>query len=313
MNMYFAVDKLASNFIENLAESFRFAISKNSELSIYALIDASFEYAQHRPQRFSWKSQATAIYDGTAFDELKDASPYLLPLSADLVIMRHELRKIFKVSSGVPMVSFIASSLSTSELCDVFKPFLEISVDDEQSFLLRFSDTRVLPVLDAILCKENITGWRRGIAHWWMPDRAGKIFSLPDYENNERIFNPEKNSLSLPQLSFNLLIEAGECDAILDAISDQNPDLLNDRLPSFNYALAHEMKSKIKKFRIENFPDVVMFCTTALATSEHFHTHPDFNAVLKSAAWRPGALGEAFSAIDDASWAAIESMSSLKI
>lgn len=62
------------------------------------------------------------------------------------------------------------------------------------------------------------------------------------------------------------------------------------------------------KFAIKNFPDVVMFCTTAMFTSEYFYLHPRFEQVLASKAWTPGELGKAFLAIDDACWAEVESM-----
>jgi hypothetical protein len=212
----------------------------------------------------------------------------------------------------MPMLSFIASPLSTKQLIETFKPFLEISVDDDPGFLLRFADTRVLPALDSILCKENIGSWRQGIAHWWLPDREGNLTSLPEHASNNKIVAPLKNSLNLSQTLFNQLIDAGESDAILDAIFDQNSDLLKDMTPSVAYALVQRLKTEINGFNITNFPDTVMFCTTALATSEHFYAQQEFNKLLTSGAWVSGKLGEAFFNIDDASWAEIEMMHPLK-
>jgi hypothetical protein len=307
MNIYFAVDKLASDFIKNLSDALQSATSKNCNLSLYALIDAAFEYTKDSSKQSTWKSQAASLYKGTAHDRLTEASPYLLRLFDDPSEMRLQLRRILQTSSGIPMISFIASTLPIKELIATFKPFLEIRVD-AQCFLLRFSDTRILPVLDSILCNENIAGWRQEIMHWWFPDRTGNLASLPEHENNKQPFDPEKDSLSVSQGSFNLLIDAGESDAILGVISDQNSDLLKDKLPSEAYALVQRLRGKIAEFHIDNFPDIVMFCTTALATSECFHASQEFNKVLKSGAWTHGKLGDALSAIDDASWREIESM-----
>jgi hypothetical protein len=310
MDMYFAVDQLAPDFFDNLAGAFAAAASINSNLSLFALIDASFEHVVDKKRPSEWKARATSLYANNEFVRLGDASPFLLPISGDAKEARRELFHVLKDASGIPMISFIACACSIDELSDSFQPFVDVGVDDGQRFLLRFADTRILPVLDGILQDEKNRSWRSKIEHWWMPDRTGQLAALGAPENGND-FDGQVDKLTLNKKSFDALIDAGESDALLDVIFDQNSDLLMDRLPSNAYIVVEKLKLQMQGFKIENFSDRVMFCTTAFAVGECFYMHPDFNKVLQSAEWLPGRLGDALSEISDDSWASVESMTSI--
>ncbi len=307
--MYFAFDQIASDFTEDLNEAFARATADDPNLSLVALVDSSFEFAKGSRDMPGWLAQATSLYEGTEHSGLTVASPCLLQLPPNGGELKSAISKLVDACSGYPMLSFIATSGSFDDLLNSLKHFIDVGTDDGQSFLLRFADVRILPALDAVLCKERTAGWRDGIVHWWLPGRTGTLRALPTYEPNKRQENVPDGSLKLPALPFNTLIDAGECDAILDAIFDQNPDLLTQVSPSEAYFLIQRLKTKIDEFSIANFADSVMFCTTALATNENFHQQFEFEKLLKSGAWENGKLGGAFAALSDESWEAISSNS----
>ncbi|MET3135126.1 hypothetical protein AAKU55_005429 [Oxalobacteraceae bacterium GrIS 1.11] len=306
MEMYFAVDELAPDFASNLLDAFHSASLADGNLSMYALIDASFEYVKSSSPRTDWKNDAVSLYRNTIFDALKDAAPHLVKIHDDPNKAKLQLRRLFKICNGFPMVSFIASNLNLNALAKTFEYFLEINIVDEQKFLLRFADTRLLPLLDIVIRENTVFGWRQGVSHWWLPNRNGELDILPVYLCDNNSAGNENNQFSLPQISFNKLVDAGESDAIIDVISDQNIDILKINYPSNNYAIIQRLREKMLEFNIENFPDMVIFCTTALATSEEFYLQADFNLILKSRSWKVGKLGDAFSSLNDSSWAEIE-------
>lgn len=300
---------LVPEFVEQLSDAFDDVLLSDQNLSLYALVDCAFDYLQPHTKHSTWKNQAIALYENSQFEGLINASPNLLLFPKDAESRRQLIRSISSASSGKPMISFIASSLPLNALADTFKPFLELCTDDEQGFILRIADTRILPALDSILSKEMIAGWRKGISYWWLPSREGVLTALPKYYMEDKNFDPKQRTLTLQKKPFNSLIDAGENDAILDAIFDQNPDLLMDIRPSDAYLIVQFLKEKVAEFCIHSFPDIVMFYTTAFATSPHFYMQRDFNSVLRSGAWAKGKLGEAFAAIDDVAWQAVTSMS----
>lgn len=308
MEMYFAVDKLDEYFVNDLFEAFQFAKSNNTNLSMYALIDSSFEYVRPCAARSIWKKNAISIYENTTLDALKDASPYLLKISDVLAEASAQMIDVLETCDGMPMVSFIASELERDVLVEIFRKFLEVKEEDEQKFVLRFADTRCLPTLNSIICEEKVFGWRDGVTHWWLPTRDGKLCSLLNHTCGQGNFNNVESFFSISKKSFDRLISDGESDAIIDAIFDQNKNLLMDKKPSEIYFLINRLLEKIEIFNIKNFSDAVVFCTAALATSECFYLQIDFNKVIASNAWEEGKLGEALFEIDDASWVDAESM-----
>lgn len=303
--MYFAIDKLADDFFDQLAQAATKAQKANQTLTIYALIDTAFFMLDKPSKQSAWLDQAVSIYRDTELAGLSEASPHLIAINLLEKNTQQHFRKILNACNGKPMVSVIASSLSIDDITNRFKPFLEISAEDEQSFVLRFADTRILPVLDGILCNEQLPEWRQGISHWWCPDRHGNLVSLPKYATQNSSKALTTAHLKLTQSRFNQLIEAGDADAILDAIFDQNPAFLVEKKPSHFYTMIQQLQIPIRTFEINNFTDIVLFCTTALATNAQFYEQTSFKALLEKKAWKIGALGSAFSEIDDSVWAQI--------
>lgn len=308
MEMYFAVDELPPAFMADLLEAFRLARLSNANLSLYALIDASFEYVRPSAGRKAWMDTAVSLYEGTALDALSKESPHLFGFSKEPAAARVQMHSILARASGMPMISFIASELDLDALAQTFKAFLEINTADGQSFLLRFADTRVLPVLDSILRDECGDLWRRDVAYWWLPGRDGNLQTMPVHHWSGGQEDREDNTFVLSQDSFNRVVREGDADAILDVIFDQNSEVLSQAKPSENYYAIRRLVPKMAELGVENFSDAVVFCTTALLTSENFYLHRDFNALLAEKKWIPGKLGEAFFEIDDDSWAEIEAM-----
>ena len=302
MTMYFAIDKLADDFFDQLAQAAMEAQNADQTLTIYALVDTAFFMLDKSSKQSTWLDQSVSIYRDTELAGLCEASPHLIAINLLEKNTKLHFRKILNACDGKPMVSFIASHLSTDDLTNRFKPFLEISTEDEQTFVLRFADTRILPFLDGILCNEQLPEWRQGISHWWYPDRHGNLVSLPEYapQNSSKILTT--THLKLTQTRFNQLIEAGDADAILDAIFDQNPALLAEKKPSQFYTMIQQLQIPIRTFEITNFTDIVLFCTTALATNTQFYEQTSFKALLEKKAWKIGTLGSAFAEIDDAAW-----------
>ncbi len=311
MEMYFAVDKLPPEFMGDLLEAFRLAKLSNAKLGMYALVDSSFEHVRPSSMRSTWKESAVSLYGGTALDALSKASPYLYKFPDEPAVARAQMRGLLEMASGMPMISFIASEWGLHALAQSFKGLLEVKTADEQTLLLRFADARVLPGLDTVMRDESGDRWRIGVAYWWLPGRNGKLQTLPIHEYGEKCPGQTDKFIVLSQDSFNRLVSGGDADAILGAMFDQNPQVLDHALPSDNYGMVQRLLPEMVKLGVENFSDSVVFCTAAMLTSESFHLHQDFNSVLVSKKWVPGKLGDALFEINDAAWEEVESMGNI--
>ena len=306
MEAYFAIDSLSAEFSTELASIFQAAHAIDSRQSLYALIDGAFEYARPRRKHVKWREGAVNLYASTALESLGDAAPFLLPVSNERQEQRKTLRSLQSNCTDMPMLSFIISTQTVTTLASSLHRFIQVEIDGLQQFVLRFADTRILPELDALMTSECQPGWRVGITEWIMPDRAGRLTRLPQYTPQGESTDNRPKMLLGSQTFLDRLVDAGFADAVLDAIFDQNKDLLLSNMPSVGYRTVHDLHTIAAEYRIDNFPDIVIFCTTGLATSKTFHCHPAFNSILKNRQWRTNQLGTAFAALNDQAWLEIE-------
>ena len=201
------------------------------------------------------------------------------------------------------MTSFVCSALETNKLRQSLASHIELRVEEDQSFIFRFSDTRVLNCADSILSRHKIAGWKYGIHSWLYPGRDGRLKKIPGADLC--IAKTREQYLELTQPVFDEIVEQGTNDAIIDTINDQNSDLLKAKKASEIYALVNRSSDVAKKWEITNFRDLVAFCTTALSTSEFFYNHPEFRKIIESETLEPGKLGENFLSVGDAAWSSV--------
>ncbi len=300
--IYVGVDPVQASFATDLQRSYDALAANRPGLKLYALLDAAF--LQHERFAQQMKTWGASSFYAFAYEPLVDASPHLMLLNADKTKRAAQLRRILRVAGQYPMTSFMASDREPAAIIEGFQYFVEASVESEdQSFLLRFADVRVLPGLDDCLrAREAGTpGWRKGIAAWWYPDRRGKFQQLPGLETDAGLGMP-KGHLSLTHAEFELLLDYSEPDTLLDIIYDQNPELLLGSMPGENHCLVSELRATAKKYSIDNFPDLVIFCTVGLSTSKFFPEVEEFKKVLQNADRRPGGLGDELTNVEESAW-----------
>jgi hypothetical protein len=299
--MYFAVDEIDRSFSKHLIDEL--ALIENENIRTYALIDFSFQLARENQSLPAWIYDGISIYENTALESLRQASPYLFFLPKDPLLRSTHLQRMVEVGTGAPMISFVSSALDIYELRDSLRSHLEICVDNGQKFIFRFADTRILPGADLILSREQITGWRIGIESWIYPGRNGHLLKLSSQPTTAT--SHESEYINISQSLFDELLEQSEADAIIDSINDQNSDILLNRNPSDIYFFVNNMLPITTEYEVTHFHDLVAFCTTAIVTFAGFHKHPAFQQVLISKLWHPGKLADSFLSLDDRVWDAI--------
>jgi hypothetical protein len=300
--IYFAIDEFNEKSLSDLCRIVHTTISQNSNLKIYALVDSSFDLIARKRTNDDWEKDGLPIYRNTEYQQAERYGPKLIALSTEVGRFQSEADALLKKYSGIPMLSFLASELDIISLAARFKLSVNITVDEEQIFILRFADTRITGVLDKILREQNEINWRSGVDCWWIPDRRANFLPLPSFHASNSIENKNEDTLHLSQNKFSDLVDLCELDAIIDAIFDQNSDLIRQKNPSEVYEVVSRLKTAARNFKITNFRDLIIFCTTALATNEFFYSQIDFQNILRTMSYTPGSLGTAFSDLNDSSW-----------
>ncbi|TCV81098.1 DUF4123 domain-containing protein [Sulfurirhabdus autotrophica] len=279
--MYFANDFKTANV---LIETLLIKIAERPSSQWMALVDMAFDY---EGKQLRWLSESVKLYDCDEMGQFLEVSPVLLPLSSNnLAQLRKEISALYLHCKGRPMLSFIATPSTAHEVSEAWRHFLKVKTEDEQSFVLRFADTRVLPALAKSLRPKSWSGLTHRLDAWVVINRVGELEQLPFVSHESELL--DKITLSAEELSS--LIDQGQPDAIIDVLAEQMPDLLpvTNRAEFFQRIV--EMCAFAKDFSVTAFPDYVALAILSCVTDGKALADPELKQMLEQGAWESGKL-----------------------
>lgn len=135
--------------------------------------------------------------------------------------------------------------------------------------LLRYFDSRVFDVLLNTLTEPQRNEFLSLGRHWAAPDRLGELRSIEQGDEAGRdLFSPP---LTLDTAQEAALIEAGEADAMIDLLLNQNNASLLTMLPPDQHTFIGAALAATTTLRIDRLADQTAYCETALALGAGFH------------------------------------------
>lgn len=282
--MYFANDYLGTLELLDHALSI---MAERPALNWIAVVDKAFDY---QLPALRWQSESVCLYDNDLMEQFVEVSPVLLPLPAnEPARLRKALIALFAHCEGRPMLSLIASEQSAMEIAEAWRPFQKVKTDDEQSFLLRLADTRVLPALVAALPPVSWHGLTHKLAVWYIINRKGEFEPIALAAKDADI--PDEITLDAEAVA--MMLDMGQPDAVIAALHEQFPELLPDKDKADFYQRIAATCSLAKQHQIDAFPELVALAIV-IGTSEHpMLANEHFNAWLTRHEWQTGQFTEA--------------------
>ncbi|MCS0591608.1 DUF4123 domain-containing protein [Massilia norwichensis] len=279
--MYFASD--ASHTTAVCTALFE-KISMQPELQWLALVDGAFDHGQ---AGLSLPNERHVLYDCDGMSDLLVASPFLFVLTThDVSQLRLELSTLVRHRRERPMLSFIGTSSSVSAVNENFRLFANAVTDDDQAFLLRFADTRVLSGLPHALRQTYWDGMTCLLADWILIDREGKAQALPLRSNRMAL----KGEFRLSPSEFASLVTSSEPDAVIDAIAETNPEALPEGPRAAIYDKMTTSCAFAEKHKVRAFPDLVALAYLALLDDGKGLRDPKLSDMLLRSQWTAGSL-----------------------
>lgn len=279
--MYFASD---ASHIAPVCTALIEKIKAQPERNWLALVDGAFDHGRPGP---SLLNERYPMYDCDGLSDLLAASPFLIVLTAhDEDQLRVELATLVRHRKERPMLSFISTSASVSSVKENFRLFANVTTDDEQEFLLRFADTRVLPGLPHALRQAYWDGMTCLLSDWIVIGRDGTPQALPLNANRA----PFKDGFQLSPAEFARLVSNSEPDAVLDAIAESNPEALPEGSRAAIYDKVAASCSFAEKHKVPAFPDVVALAYLALLSEGKGLRDPKLSHMLLRSQWTTGSL-----------------------
>jgi hypothetical protein len=179
-----------------------------------------------------------ALYEGAyEGDDLLAISPCLLRLPDDLDARMALCEVVLRESVGRPMVSLLHGLRESAALAAHLRGQMEAQAsDDEEAFLVRFADTRCLPVWFEVLTAAQRARFVEGIDAWLMFDRTGALAALQLNAATDDVSGRGKPFV-LDAEQIGALREAAKIDTLIYHVS-QRPESFGtlSATPSQSYA-----------------------------------------------------------------------------
>lgn len=166
------IDPYPDNALEQLREAFD--LSPGTDIRYYALFDMVFSPSlRDELPSIGFGASVVALYDGVyEADDLMRISPCLMPLPEDPEQLDAVCTKLLQCTAGRPMFSLLRTMYRLAELTAHLRRQLEAQTENGDAFLMRFADTRCLPVLADVLTVAQRSRFFAGIDRWWIFDRT---------------------------------------------------------------------------------------------------------------------------------------------
>lgn len=248
----------------------------------YAIIDSAQRAGFH--QRLEkYGVDYRSLYEGHAEGNLPEIAPLLVSLSESTDSRRVRAQAdIQKLAQERPAVSMIETRLAADELAKHLRRFHTVKLPEQQAMILRWYDTRILPVWMEAMSEAQRAGFVEGITRWTAYDRFGDEIELP--LPGERVEFPPLPPYELDQAQYERLLEAGETDVVIAHLRK----VIRDELQAVPYRTLYPfVQSQLQashRHGLDCLDNHIQYLLLALYTSGQFVKHPEVRVRLEKTA-----------------------------
>lgn len=281
------------------------ALSEHEPAYCYVLLDQAFDpdFLNKLSRLLGVPRQrAEDIYQNTDLSGLCPHSPCLLPLPDETTLRFSWLNQINAAAGNRPMQSFVVTPLNPIELKKRLSALLVVNTPDKQKYVLRFADSRILPLLFATLNTEQQAEIFDYPCTWWTFDRTGSPIELFSAAHIAATSTEPAAPLNLSETQFSQLISAAEPDSTIDQLFRIVPDTCRALEPAQLYFKVTDALHHAYRMAIHHAEDKLAYCIAALNINDSLHERDEIKTLISSRQYQPGALAQALGELPDTFW-----------
>lgn len=239
----------------------------------YVLLDSS----QH--PRFHEKLERRqvlyrSLFEGHAEEALPDIAPLLIDATIDCEAMQTVIDETTRIGKLKPCVSMLESTLPLDRLAEHFTQFHLVETSNGRSMLMRWYDTRILPIWLDILTDAQRNFFTHPIAQWTSIDRVGTEQEHTSSKLGAETPIAGHTPLQLDERQVEQLFAAAEPDLLLYELRKTLSKQIDSIPHRVLYPFVHAHWQIARQHGLLDRNDQVQFLGLALYTSGHFVDHP---------------------------------------
>lgn len=289
--------------VENLRSALINSQTKRRQLCL--LVDTAQAEKSHLKLN-RWRIPYISLFDHTPEESLLEIAPLLVPTGQ---LNTQQLDTLFEwaqeLAFGAPCISWFETDADVNKIAEHFRLFHIVGLTEGQTMLMRWYDTRILPVWLACLTLQQANAFAAGTRAWQYVDRTGAVVSLP-VDERDRAFPGAppfgQPLVTLTDAQYGLLVDAADLDILLNHLRRIIPDELR-RVPSHRLSMfVSHYQQKAISAGLTDIDRQTQYVLLALYTSGKGVEHPKFKAFLKTPSKDLNKFVEEMQALPDDVW-----------
>jgi hypothetical protein len=273
------------------------AQTREQGLQPYLLIDTAQVPKSHL-KLSRWKIPYVSLFEQTPEQNLVEIAPLLIPMGPLSIEAATKICKwAVDIAYGAPCLCWMSSALSAQALAEHLRKFHTVGVSDQQTMMLRWYDTRILPVWMACLSPVQATQFTAGMHSLQYVDRFGAPCVLHEVEQVGELPETPLFGQPLVQLTnrqYGMLVDASDTDVLVAHLRRVITDETNALSPRVLFEFVGKYQQRAAAVGIDDLDRQTQYLLLALFTSGRGIEHV---ASIRLFEHPPESLGEFFSAM----------------
>jgi hypothetical protein len=259
-----------------------------------------------------WQIPYQSLFEETPEATLIEIAPLLISVK-DLDQLQRD--KIFKWVEDLayvsPCFSWFETAWAPNVMAEHLRLFHVVGLSEGQAMLMRWYDTRILPVWFACLTEPQAEAFAAGVEAWLYVDRTGAIAELPITRHGTDFpAKPDHGQplICLTDTQYAPLVDAAELDALLTHLRRIIPDELK-RVSHVQLTLfAGQYQQQAISEGLDDIDRQAQYVLLALYTSGEGQAHPAFKLFIEQPPASLDAFSDGLQALPDEVWEAGQPM-----
>jgi hypothetical protein len=293
----------------HIQEALRVALEAANANGRQLILLVDTAHAENSHLKFNqWQIPYSSLFHGTPEAGLIEIAPLLIAVNGlDGVCINNLFAWAQSTGYTSPAVSWFETDFGLPKIVDHLRLFHTVGLSEGQTMLMRWYDTRILPVWFACLTPSQTETFSAGISSWHYVDRTGGVSALPVGDQAKPFpFAPKFGEpvINLTDHQYGLLVDAADLDVLLCHLRRIIPDEMR-RVQStkLNHFVAHYQQEAISA-GLGDIDRQAQYVLLALYTNGCGVEHPQLKAFMKNAPEMLDAFSDGLQALSDEVWEA---------
>ena len=263
----------------------------------YWLLDQSALPQRGWLRRHVGRAQWVDLLSGKPETAFNGATPVLVRASgttAGAATPGSFVGELYRVGRFANAVSLLSSALSIDDLQAALCERSRIDLPGNLEAVLRYFDTRTLPLLPQLLTPQQYAEFTDNVHRWVYLDRCGTVQCLPTPTPLPGEHLPALTRLKLDDAQEAMLIDDGLTDAVIDLMLTQRHTALLDRPPPEQFDIVDPLVRAARAGELTEPFEALAYAATALAEGVDFNQREPWLSRLKQYREKRCSLDEVF-------------------